>query len=173
MGNKNYNNYYNNNKHEMAQHSHNIPPVVENTPVEEVKQVETEIEKVEDTIVESTDPSTVETTPISGINETLVEDETTGEVTVEPVENAEEQIQNENVLEETPTSTQSNVVNVRVNANALNIRKEPKKDADIVTIVYKDELLVLVESTSIDGFYKVRTYTGIDGYCMEQFVDLV
>lgn len=172
MGNKNYNNYYNN-KHEMAQHSHNVQPVVENTPVEEVKQVETEIEKVEDTIVESTDPSTVETTPISGINEALVEDKTTGEVTVEPVENAEEQIQNENVLEETPTSTQSNVVNVRVNANALNIRKEPKKDADIVTIVYKDELLVLVESTSIDGFYKVRTYTGIDGYCMKQFVDLV
>lgn len=172
MGNKNYNNYYNN-KHEMAQHSHNVPPIVEETPVEEVKQVETEIEKVEDTIVESTDPSTVETTPISGINETLVEDENTGEVTVEPVENAEEQIQNENVLEETPTSTQSNVVNVRVNANALNIRKEPKKDADIVTIVYKDELLVLLESTSIDGFYRVKTLTGIEGYCMEQFVDLV
>lgn len=169
MGNKNYNNFYNRNEHNNVQHSHEVP-VVDNS-IDKVEEIENK--EIENTIVESTDPSTVETTPISGINETIVEDETTGEETAITTENPEEQIQNDQVENVTPTSTQTNMQNVRVSANALNIRRTPSKDGDVVNIVYKDELLVLLESTSIDGFYHVKTLTGFEGYCMEQFVDLV
>lgn len=166
MGNKNYNNYYNRNEHENIQHSHEIP-VVE-TSINKVEEIENK--EIEETIVESTDPSAVETTPISGINETIIEDETTGEETVIITEKSEEQVQNENI---TQISAETNVQNIRVIANALNIRRIPNKDGDVVNIVYKNELLVLLESTSVDGFYHVRTAAGFEGYCMEQFVELV
>lgn len=169
MGNKNYNNFYNRNEHDNVQHSHEVP-VVDNS-IDKVEEIENK--EIKNTIVESTDPSTVETTPISGINETIVEDESTGEETIITTENYEEQIQNDQVENVTPTSAQTNIQNVRVSANALNIRRTPSKDGDVVNIVYKDELLVLLESTSIDGFYHVKTLTGFEGYCMEQFVDLV
>ena len=91
--------------------------------------------------------------------ETNIEPEVTeGETNIEP-EVTEEEIQNEQL--------------VRVIPNLLNIRFEAEKDATIVTIVSKDDELILLDKEPINGFYHIITKTGIEGYCMVEFVELV
>ena len=95
--------------------------------------------------------------------ETNIEPEVTEEVTeeetnIEP-EVTEEEIQNEQL--------------VRVIPNLLNIRFAAEKDATIVTIVSKDDELILLDKEPINGFYHIITKTDIEGYCMVEFVELV
>ena len=91
--------------------------------------------------------------------ETNIEPEVTEEETnIEP-EVTEEGIQNEQL--------------VRVIPNLLNIRFAAEKDAIIVTVVSQDDELILLDKESINGFYHIITKTGIEGYCMVEFVELV
>ena len=91
--------------------------------------------------------------------ETNIEPEVTeGETNIEP-EVTEEEIQNEQL--------------VRVIPNLLNVRFAAEKDATIVTIVSKDDELILLDKEPINGFYHIITKTGIEGYCMVEFVELV
>ena len=91
--------------------------------------------------------------------ETNIELEVTEEETnIEP-EVTEEEIQNEQL--------------VRVIPNLLNIRFAAEKDAMIVTVVSQDDELILLDKEPINGFYHIITKTGIEGYCMVNFVELV
>ena len=91
--------------------------------------------------------------------ETNIEPEVIEEETnIEP-EVTEEEIQNEQL--------------VRVIPNLLNVRFEAEKDAMIVTVVSQDDELILLDKESINGFYHIITKTGIEGYCMVEFVELV
>ena len=91
--------------------------------------------------------------------ETNIEPEVTeGETNIEP-EVTEEEIQNEQL--------------VRVIPNLLNVRFAAEKDAMIVTVVSQDDELILLDKEPINGFYHIITKTGIEGYCMVEFVELV
>ena len=91
--------------------------------------------------------------------ETNIEPEVTeGETNIEP-EVTKEEIQNEQL--------------VRVIPNLLNVRFSAEKDSTIVTIVSKDDELILLDKEPINGFYHIITKTGIEGYCMVEFVELV
>ena len=91
--------------------------------------------------------------------ETNIEPEVTeGETNIEP-EVTEEEIQNEQL--------------VRVIPNLLNVRFAAEKDSTIVTIVSKDDELILLDKEPINCFYHIITKTGIEGYCMVEFVELV
>ena len=91
--------------------------------------------------------------------ETNIEPEVIEEKTNIESEVTEEEIQNEQL--------------VRVIPNLLNIRFAAEKDATIVTIVSKDDELILLDKEPINGFYHIITKTGIEGYCMVEFVELV
>ena len=94
---------------------------------------------------------------------------TEGETNIEP-----EVIEEETNIE--PEVTEEKIQNeqlVRVIPNLLNIRFEAEKDATIVTIVSKDDELILLDKEQINGFYHILTKTGIEGYCMVEFVELV
>lgn len=102
-------------------------------------------------------PIEPEATSLDG--ETNIEPEVTeGETNIEP-EVTKEEIQNEQL--------------VRVIPNLLNVRFAAEKDAMIVTVVSQDDELVLLDKESINGFYHIITKTGIEGYCMVEFVELV
>ena len=94
---------------------------------------------------------------------------TEGETNIEP-----EVIEEETNIE--PEVTEEEIQNeqlVRVIPNLLNIRFAAEKDATIVTIVSKDDELILLDKEPINGFYHIITKTGIEGYCMVEFVELV
>lgn len=61
---------------------------------------------------------------------------------------------------------------VVTNCFRLNIRKEPDKSADIVTVVDILTQLKVDEKQSTDNWYYVLDGNGNSGYCMKQYVSI-
>lgn len=56
------------------------------------------------------------------------------------------------------------------NCEKLNIRKSASKDSDVVAVVDAGSELLIDSVKSTYNFYKVCTASGIEGYCMSEFV---
>lgn len=54
----------------------------------------------------------------------------------------------------------------------LNIRKDPKSDAKVVTIVDAGAKLKIDEEGSVGDWYKVTTEKKAYGYCMKKYVKI-
>lgn len=54
----------------------------------------------------------------------------------------------------------------------LNIRKEPKGDADVIAVITALSKVQVDTENSTEEFYKVCTETGIEGFCMKKYVAL-
>ena len=144
--NHNYNSYYSKPKEDNSEQLQLFP--IEPEVTEEETNIEPEVTEEEINI----EPEVTE-------EEINIEPEVTEEkINIEP-EVTEEEIQNKQL--------------VRVIPNLLNIRFSAEKDATIVTIVSKDDELILLDKEPINGFYHIITKTGIEGYCMVEFVELV
>ena len=66
-------------------------------------------------------------------------------------------------------------VGIVVNCEKLNLRRSPLKDSDganILTELLSGVAVVIDENESTPNFYKVTTETGLEGYCMRQFIEL-
>lgn len=83
------------------------------------------------------------------------------------VNNDQDNTTNEDLKVENP------VVTATVVADKLNIRKEPDKTANnVVTIVNKDDKLVLNNYKHNANWYEVTTASGVTGFCMSKFVKI-
>lgn len=58
---------------------------------------------------------------------------------------------------------------VVANCDRLNMRKEPSADSEILTVLDRDAKVV-VEIISDDTFYKVCAASGLEGYCMKNYI---
>lgn len=54
----------------------------------------------------------------------------------------------------------------------LNVREAPAGDAEVVTTIHKGHKLMIDANASADDFYSVCTETGVEGYCMKQFIEV-
>lgn len=54
----------------------------------------------------------------------------------------------------------------------LNVRKEPSTSAPVVCTILKGTEVAIFEEESTDEFYKICTASGIEGYCMKQFIKI-
>lgn len=54
----------------------------------------------------------------------------------------------------------------------LNVRESPDADADVTTTIHKGHKLMVDVNASTDDFYSVCTETGVEGYCMKQFIEV-
>lgn len=59
-----------------------------------------------------------------------------------------------------------------VNCNYLNVREAPDPEADVLTVVEKGAEILIDFDVSTDDFYSVCTETGVEGYCMKQFIEV-
>lgn len=57
-----------------------------------------------------------------------------------------------------------------VNCSMVNVRKEPKKDAEVVATIKRNSTVVIDQEASSNDFYKVCTASGIEGFCMKEFI---
>ena len=76
-------------------------------------------------------------------------------------------------LEETPKKESK--VGIVANCEKLNLRRSPLKDSDganIITELLSGVAVIIDEDESTPNFYKVTTETGLEGYCMRQFIEL-
>lgn len=56
------------------------------------------------------------------------------------------------------------------NCEKLNIRIEPNKESKVLTVVSKADKLVIFIDESTEGWYKVQTEDGVEGFCMREYV---
>lgn len=62
-----------------------------------------------------------------------------------------------------------------VNCAKLNVRKEAKKDAEVVCIITKDTELTVSITKSTEDFYKVYTFNNevlVEGYCVKNYIKI-
>ncbi len=74
------------------------------------------------------------------------------------------------ILSDVVTEAKKTVFGVITDCLKLNIRKEPKIDADVLTIIPALSRVQVDTEASTDEFYKVCTETGIEGFCMKKYV---
>lgn len=76
----------------------------------------------------------------------------------------------EEVAVEAPPKPKAGVV---TDCLKLNVREKPDKDSGIVCEITASTELVIYENESTEEFYKICTYSGIEGYCMKKFITIL
>lgn len=72
--------------------------------------------------------------------------------------------------EEAQESTE--LVGTVANCVRLNVREAPNPTAPVICTIPRGTEVVIVEDESTDEFYAVYTATGIDGFCMKQYISV-
>lgn len=60
-----------------------------------------------------------------------------------------------------------------INCEFLNVFEAPNKNADILAKLIEGAKVMVDFNESTDEFYSVFTETGVEGYCMKQFVEVL
>ena len=63
------------------------------------------------------------------------------------------------------------ITGVVANCFSLNIRTGPSKDFDVICEIPSKTEVQINESESSDDFYKICTATGVEGFCMKEFIE--
>lgn len=69
-----------------------------------------------------------------------------------------------------PEPENDEVIGVVVDCARLNVRKEPSSDADVLTTIPVGAEVQVDIFESTNDFYKVCTETGVEGYCMADYI---
>jgi uncharacterized protein YgiM (DUF1202 family) len=90
---------------------------------------------------------------------------------VEPVEQIEVTEPDEQIEIVEPVEKHEDVFGT-VNCSLLNVRTEPKADAEILMTIEHGTKITISESESTEDFYKVYNSSGIEGFCMKEFIKI-
>ena len=72
--------------------------------------------------------------------------------------------------EETPAAKPEPVTGVVDNCIRLNVREKPSIDAEILTALEAGSEVRLMKDEMENGFYKICTASGLEGYCMCKYI---
>lgn len=91
---------------------------------------------------------------------------------------AETIIEDQTVISEATTVSEPEVSETRLiglvgNCARLNVREEPSTMANVVVVLEAGSEVQLTSEESIDGFYKVTTADGREGYCMCDYIGIL
>lgn len=75
----------------------------------------------------------------------------------------------EEVVAEEVAKPAMHTVGTVAGCKKLNVRLEPSSDSEVVGILNSGEK-VEVDGEAANGFYKICTAYGLEGYCMEQYL---
>lgn len=75
----------------------------------------------------------------------------------------------EAMLPEQPQISQP-IIGIVVNCKKLNLRTKPSKAANIIYEMPADSKLTINLDRSINGWFSVCTESGLEGFCMKEFV---
>lgn len=64
-------------------------------------------------------------------------------------------------------------IGIVVNCPRLNVRANPRANADVVCIIASGSKVMIDESGTTENFYKVCTEVGVEGYCMKRFINIL
>ena len=59
-----------------------------------------------------------------------------------------------------------------INCNNLNIRKHPDLNSDIICAIKRSTEVMIDDNESTEDFYKICTVSGIEGFCIKQYIEV-
>lgn len=62
------------------------------------------------------------------------------------------------------------VMAVVIDCRKLNVREEPKADANVVDTIDVNSEVMIDMTESTDEFYKIHTASGLEGFCMRKYI---
>lgn len=98
-------------------------------------------------------------------NETNEVNEVVEEVAVTEVN--EQNVVEEAEVNDAASATITGVVN---NCTRLNLRKQPSTTSKVINILDSGDKVEIDDANSTEDFYKVLTESGIEGYCMKEYI---
>lgn len=78
----------------------------------------------------------------------------------------------QNGAEEPTVEPEKTVVKGVVNIGRLNVRAEAGRTTKVVAVISRNTEVVIDEKESNEDFYKVTTVTGVEGFCMKDYIDI-
>lgn len=87
---------------------------------------------------------------------------------VEPVVTEPEQ-PTTSVIEKTEPETRKAIV---CNCKKLNVRENPKPKANVIMIINEDDEVTVYTDGSVDNYYSIRTESGVEGYCVKDYLKM-
>lgn len=109
----------------------------------------------------------------NSINENEKVEENVLEVENDIVDSIPENIQeteNESTVEEVNSTDSTQTIGFVSGCEKLYVRTEPSKDSEPLCIIEKDAELTVDLKKSTSSFFKVKTASGVEGYCMKDFI---
>lgn len=89
-----------------------------------------------------------------------------------PVTEVEEKVEDPNAVVPQPVEEPKFVIGTVADCVKLNMREHPSTDADVIcTIPVGTEVQVDVDNF-YDGWFRVYTASGREGFCMKQFINV-
>ena len=76
------------------------------------------------------------------------------------------------VLYEQEPEIRAAITGVVVDCDRLNVREAPRPDAAVVCTIPRDTEVTIDKSESARGFYKVCLVSGIEGFCVKQYISI-
>lgn len=71
---------------------------------------------------------------------------------------------------ETTATRKDPVIGLVSNCANLRVRKEPNDKAEVLGTIPVNTEVMVDEDKSVGDFYKVYTESGLEGFCMRQFI---
>lgn len=71
---------------------------------------------------------------------------------------------------EMATTQKKSVIGLVSNCANLRVRKEPDDKAEVLGVIPVDTEVVIEEDEPTSEFYKILTDSGLEGFCMKQFI---
>lgn len=83
-------------------------------------------------------------------------------------------VKQEVVIEDKPEETTSKkfMTGTVDNCKMLNVRAEPKSNAEVVRAIPVDTMVMIDPDESTDDFYKVYLADGVEGFCMKDYINV-
>lgn len=80
----------------------------------------------------------------------------------------------EPIVESKPEETVSRkfLTGTVYNCKMLNVRAEPKSDAEVIRAISVTTMVMIDSNESTDDFYKVYLADGVEGFCMKDYINV-
>ena len=67
----------------------------------------------------------------------------------------------------------SNLIGYVTECIKLNVREAASKDSNVLCEILLNSKVIVDKENSTEDFYKVTTETGVEGYCMKQYINVI
>ena len=101
-------------------------------------------------------------------NEEVVENVNPVEEVVEEIE--EPVVEAPEVVEDEPKVLVTTLIGAVTNCTRLNVRTAPEATADVICEIPRDSEVEIIPDDEANGFVKVVTASGVEGYCMKKYI---